>query len=324
MQATIDTWSLLCSALDQQRARGLTGHELEFWVELTIGACKSMVKHRGTNKVETFLVNCLLRNIALSKVKRDHGFRDGKPYVGTLLERCPGITDKAVVRLPDHGDSQTGTQLLGSGLSTTLSEQRGLTKTMATLVQESAELWEEHFPGMLPDSCLYTKYKRAQLKGGEVLHSEEYRRITSRFSYFVTAAWEGEPLYIAKILYFVRVELLSDHAQDATATLRLAVCDLYTQTEIDAGLGLCHAVSNKDQKKAKFAAYAVNVEDLGGKVLWLDVARTNPGHAGDLHGFTKYSWLFIPYSHAKTYLDPEAEADASCDHQLQLEDEDIG
>lgn len=68
-----------CRALDQHRARGLTGEELEFWVEKCVKLGKCTTKFRCTKDPEKLLVNSLLVKLALAVVKRDHGYRDGMP-----------------------------------------------------------------------------------------------------------------------------------------------------------------------------------------------------------------------------------------------------
>ncbi|DBA77854.1 TPA: hypothetical protein ACH3X1_009208 [Trebouxia sp. C0004] len=195
-------------ALDQQRARGLTAEELEFWVENCIQLCKSTIKHRCSREPERLLVNSLLVRHALAVVKRDHGYRDGQPYVGTFDERIPEYKNAPLaVSVTDDGDDVTHTQLLGLGQDPAPEDWPVLLPSVQQAVQDYPELWQEHFSSLALEQCCITKFKRAQVRGGEIVLSEAYERITSRFSHFVVVEWEGEGIFVAKVKYFVKVDV---------------------------------------------------------------------------------------------------------------------
>ena len=67
----------------------MTGEEHEFWVEACVQYAKSVPKYRCSQNPEKILGNGLVVSHALAKVKRDHGYRDGMPYVQTFNERVP-------------------------------------------------------------------------------------------------------------------------------------------------------------------------------------------------------------------------------------------
>ncbi len=197
-----------CRALDQQRARGLTAEESEFWVENCIQLCKSTIKHRCSREPERLLVNSLLVRHALAVVRRDHGYRDGQPYVGTFDERIPEYRNAPLaVSVTDDGDDVTHTQLLGLGQDPAPEDWPVLLPSVQQAVQDYPKLWREHFSSLALEQCCITKFKRAQVRGGEIVLSEAYERITSRFSHFVVVEWEREGISIAKVKYFVKVDV---------------------------------------------------------------------------------------------------------------------
>ena len=102
--------------LDQQRARGATGHESEFWVEGLVQLTKSTTKYRTSDHPEILLANMLLNQLALAEVKRDFAFKSGMPYIMSFDEMVPKYRSAAIAVLRhDSPDPDTGTQLLGAG-----------------------------------------------------------------------------------------------------------------------------------------------------------------------------------------------------------------
>ncbi|DBB01368.1 TPA: hypothetical protein ACH3X1_013672 [Trebouxia sp. C0004] len=261
--------------LDQQRARGLTAEELEFWVENCIQLCKSTIKHRCSREPERLLVNSLLVRHALAVVKRDHGYRDGQPYVGTFDERIPEYRNAPLaVSVTDDGDDVTHTQLLGLGQDPAPEDWPVLLPNVQQAVQDYPELWQEHFSSLALEQCCITKFKRAQVRGGEIVLSEAYERITSRFSHFVVVEWEGEGIF-AKVKYFVKVDVAEQEGpfEGSGKPLRYAIADLYKQgsaSQASRDVGKCFMVTKQQQQRP---VYPVNVEDIRAKVLWAEAAR---------------------------------------------------
>ncbi len=97
-------------------------------------------------------------------------------------------------------------------------------------VQDYPKLGREHFSSLALEQCCITKFKRAQVRGGEIVLSEAYERITSRFSHFVMVEWEREGIFIAKVKYFVKVDVAEQEGpfEGSGKPLRYAIADLYT------------------------------------------------------------------------------------------------
>ncbi len=282
-----------CRALDQQRARGLTAEESEFWVETCIQLCKSTIKHRCSREPKRWLVNSLLVRHALAVVKRDHGYRDGQPYVGTFDERIPEYRNaRLAVSVTDDGGDVTHTQLFGLGQDPAPEDWPVLLPSVQQAVQDYPKLRREHFSSLALEQCCITKFKRAQVRGGEIVLSEAYERITSRFSHFVVVEWEREGIFIAKVKYFVKVDVAEQEGpfEGSGKPLRYAIADLYKQgsaSQASRDVGKCFMVTKQQQQRPFYSDYPVNVEDIRAKVLWAEAARCVENSD---HGFPSEAW----------------------------------
>lgn len=74
-------------------------------------------------------------------------------------------------------------------------------------------MWYNHFDPVQLEDCCITKFKRAQIRGGETVLSEAYERVRSCFSHFAVVEWPEEGLFTARIKCFVKVEVV-DLQQD--------------------------------------------------------------------------------------------------------------
>ena len=289
-----------CRALDQQRARGLTAEELEFWVENSVQFCKSTTKRRCSKDPEKLLVNSLLVRHALAVVKREHGYRNGQLYVGSFDERVPEYRQAALsVLVADDGDDVTQTQLLGLGQYSAPEQWPTLLNSLQQAAQDYPELWQDHFAYLVPEQCCISKFKRAQVRGGELVLSQAYERVTSRFSHFVIVEYAEEGLFIAKIKYFVKVEVAEpDSLPEGNCTpLRYAIADLYKQrsaSKASSDVGECFVVTKEQQQRPSCANYPVNVEDL-----WGETDRCGNGKD---HGFPSGAWCLVRYPHFQSYV----------------------
>jgi len=299
--------------LKQQLARGLPGYELDFWTENGIQDFKSLVKYRGTHDPEIIGVNSLMVRHALAKMKRDFGYHDGKPYLQTVHERVPKMrAGDRVLRISDDGDASTGSQLLGLGTEASVLESSDIVSSINQAVAESEDMWK--FPLHAVEACNFTIYRRAHLRGVEVLLSESYEAIKSRFSHFALAEWEGQATYIVKILYFVKVESPHDDSYVTASTdgaMRFAVCHLYNQCELSTATGSCHRVTRQQQSKPAYQHYAVDLEVLNCKVMWGEVAnikvvRDKRDNITSPHGFPDGAWYFVKYPNGKCYMQADA------------------
>lgn len=134
-----------------------------------------------------------------------------------------------------------------------------------------------------------TTYQRAQAGAGEVLHSRAYSLPKSRKSYFVTVEFTHEALYIACIEYFVKVQAVQP-GKEGLAPKRFAAVSLYEQQCLsDDALRSCHQVSRAQIKSPKYVSYAVQIDELQGKVMWADICKSGKaqGTFSDTTG-----WLF--------------------------------
>ncbi len=112
------------------------------------------------------MVNSLLVRHASAVVKRDHGYRDGQPYVGTFDERIPEDRDASLaVSVTDDGDDVTHTQLSGLGQDPAPEDWPVLLPSVQQAVQDYPKLWREHFSSLALEQCCITKFKRAQVRG---------------------------------------------------------------------------------------------------------------------------------------------------------------
>ncbi|DBA74079.1 TPA: hypothetical protein ACH3X1_010891 [Trebouxia sp. C0004] len=83
---------------------------------------------------------------ALAIVKRNHGYQDGQPYVGTFDERVPEYRNTLLaVNVADDGDDVTHTQLLGLGQDLAPDEWPVLLPSVQQAVQDYPEMWHDHF-----------------------------------------------------------------------------------------------------------------------------------------------------------------------------------
>lgn len=302
-------------ALDQKRARGLTAEELEFWVENCVQLCKSTIKHRYSKDPEKLLVNSLLCRHALAVVKRYHGYRDGQLYVGTFDERVPEYRNAALdVSVADDGDDVTHTQSLGLGQNPAIEEWPGLLGSLQKAVQDYPRLWQDRFGSLVLEQCCITMFKRAQIRSGELVLSEAYEHpkyITSRFSHFVVVEFESEGLFVAKVKYFVKVEVTEQEgpAEVNGQPLRYAIADLYRQrtpSRASSDVGECFMVTKQQQQHPSHSDYPVNMEDIIAKVLWAEAALCADNVD---HGFPSEAWCLVWYPHFQCYVDPRADVD---------------
>lgn len=290
----------------------MTAEELEFWVENCVQLCKSTIIHRCSREPEKLLVNSLLVRHALAVVKRDHGYRDGQPYVGSFDERIPEYRNAPLaVSIADDGDDVTHTQLLGLGQDPALDVWPVLLPSVQQAIQDYPEMWQDHFGKLAPEQCCVTKFKRAQVRGGEIVLSEAYERITSRFSHFVVVEWEKEGLYVARIKYFVKVDVAEQEgpSEGSCKPLRNAIADLYKQgsaSQASRDVGECFMVTKQQQQRPFYSDYPVNVEDIRAKVLWAEAACCDENSN---HGFPSEAWCFVRYPHFQCYVDPQADVD---------------
>ena len=290
----------------------MTAEELEFWVENCVQLCKSTIIHRCSREPEKLLVNSLLVRHALAVVKRDHGYRDGQPYVGSFDERIPEYRNAPLaVSIADDGDDVTHTQLLGLGQDPALDVWPVLLPSVQQAIQDYPEMWQDHFGKLAPEQCCVTKFKRAQVRGGEIVLSEAYERITSRFSHFVVVEGEKEGLYVARIKYFVKVDVAEQEgpSEGSCKPLRNAIADLYKQgsaSQASRDVGECFMVTKQQQQCPFYSDYPVNVEDIRAKVLWAEAACCDENSN---HGFPSEAWCFVRYPHFQCYVDPQADVD---------------
>ena len=116
-------------------------------------------------------------------------------------------------------------------------------------------------------------------------------------------------MYIARIEYFVEeqtAECELYEAEPSTTALsvpwRYAVATLYTMQPLpdaDQTLAGCYVVTAADTKAPKYQNYAVWLDDLQGKVVWLDAASLAAGAAKG--GLGKSAWLFVKHPNFKPY-----------------------
>ena len=60
----------------------------------------------------------------------------------------------------------------------------------------------DHFGPTQLEECSITKFKRAQVKGGELVLSEAYESVSSLFSHFAVVDWPDQGLLVARIKFF--------------------------------------------------------------------------------------------------------------------------
>ena len=186
-------------------------------------------------------------------------------------------------------------------------------------------MWNDHWGCTELEECCITKFKRAQVRGGEVVLSQAYDRVKSRFSHFVTVEWPEQGLFVAKIKCFVKVELADDNSPvvGQGSPQRYAIADLYKQStpsQASQDVGQCLMATKKQQLKPSFADYPVNVEDIRSKVLWADVS-VSPDVSGQ-QGLPSGAWLFAQYPHFTVYVDPQADIDSNSNDGSEVSDQD--
>ena len=126
---------------------------------------------------------------------------------------------------------------------------------------------------------------------------------------FVIVEYAEEGLFIAKIKYFVKVEVAEpDSLPEGNCTpLRYAIADLYKQrsaSKASSDVGECFVVTKEQQPRPSCANYPVNVEDILVKVLW---GETDKCENGKDHGFPSGAWCLVQYPHFQSYVDPQAD-----------------
>ena len=307
-------------ALDQQYARGLTALDSEFWVENLMQRCKSTVKYRARSNPEVLLVNSLMQQHALAMVRRDNGFRDGKPYVQWYDERLPQYRNADLqVEHADAGASN-GSQLLGKGTVPKPAVQKATLASLKLCQSQYSSVWKSQgwTEPLKPEDVLLMTYKRAQLgESRELLLSESCQLSKTRVSYYAAVHYLDEGMYIARIKYFVKVHNMTPATAATPSSLRYAIADLYATQALpdpDGILGTCFAVTIAECKKPSHCDYAVLLDDLQGKVMWAEPAQ-HVGDAGTIAG------LYVQYPNMRQYLDPYAAAAADA-NESDSEDED--
>lgn len=286
----------LCSLPVQQATRGHAFYFTEFWLEQLVQWAKHTTKFRTTGCPEKLIMGCILMKLALDRcVVRSSSFLDMSGWI----DKVKGVAraDTFAGTHLDHTDGVVG--FLGSGEVASgdalVMCRNALTHFIAdfpaALVGWSEEDMEE---------AQMLLYKRAQLGGGEIVHSSAYDRAISRVSCFVYIQYEEhvghrivDAHYVGHVRCFLKVS-----SKSGVGEVRFAVTDLYKADRVvgPAGVllyahGMCGSTPRPHQKR-----YPVVLSAMCGKVV-----RCLSGALTALLGDSKVA--FVPYSHVPSAVE---------------------
>lgn len=257
---TYNLHTLACRGYQQEKARGPTGRENEFWLEREIQELKQRVKYRAQNKAEAVLSNDLMDTLAMQTMKAQDAERKLSSWSELLKPR------QSLVQSP--------VEFHGTPIGMSRNEEMRLRTAILTH-------WMRFYAGdvsgwtiALLQCADFKKYNRCTLRrdGKEMnLHSQSYGRTAGRVSPYtlVTYDYEGEiQHFVALIKTYVEFSP-PRHLQHCPADLEclcLAVVDLFRAEPIneeDADACRLLRVANMQTDAAlHYETYPVKVMDI--------------------------------------------------------------
>jgi hypothetical protein len=300
--------SCLCSLPVQQGSRGHAFYYTEFWLEQLMQWAKHATKFRTTGCPEKLIMGCILVRLALDRCAAESVLNLS---MGGWVDKMRGVA-RADTYAGKHLDLGEGGRvgLLGSGVEVDVesggSEAEECRRALDTYFTEfTLGAWTEQDM----DEAKMAKYKRAQLEGGEIIHSSAYDRATSRVSSYVSARYEEtltrkgstsveEVRYVGHVRYFLKVTPTAQCMQGGGRVLRFACADMYKADVVQGPLGeilYANGMCGGRQKPLQ-KAYPVALSAVEGKVV-----RCQEGALATLSESRKVA--FVPYSHVPSPLE---------------------
>lgn len=295
----------VCALPVQQCVRGHAFYFTEFWLERLMQWAKHSTKFRTTGCPEKLIVGYLLMDMALEKM----GMESSSLHtMGGWVDMVRGVARADTYRGSnlDPGTAD-GAGCLGSGVL--LEEEGGRLRgeCQASLLGYLTEFpggsWrEEDIAG-----CKMVVYNRAQLAGGEVIHSASYGKATSRVSHYIAVKYRyparggrgiKEVQYVGVVQRFLMAIPRTAGRDDESRAHRFALADLYEADVVSSPVGeimyakcMCGAVSTPVYK-----AYPVSLGLIEGKLV-----KCMKGDFTGKPAATKVA--FVPYSHVPSPLE---------------------
>ena len=112
------------------------------------------------------------------------------------------------VKVVDDGHPVNNTQLLGPGHA--VDEWPMLLTSLQQVQQDHVKDWHLQLGDAHLQELRITQFNRAQLKNSELVFSEAYERVKSRFSHLVVVEFPDQGLSVAWIKFFVTLESIDE------------------------------------------------------------------------------------------------------------------
>jgi hypothetical protein len=199
----------------QARLLGPPSLRTELWMERAIKVAKRPTKHSVSRALEAMVARMLLDNLAVEALSC-------KPGMKTFHQWVPAYS-AAELQGPDFDkrDAESGCILLAKGHAL---KQREHAAAVQLVRQHIAQHALPGWQSAQVSGGQLRKFTAAQLGGGNVIHSAAHQG-SARISSYVPIGRRIRTgrlaTHVARVLHFLRV-------QQGDATLRLAVCQIYT------------------------------------------------------------------------------------------------
>jgi hypothetical protein len=255
---------LLCQLPYQYANRGPLWATMEFWIEQYIQFGKSSVRYRATSNPELILVHDLCVDDALQRARFAKGvFRSMPARYNDIIQDHDRVLGGNI----DEGDYDTGHMLLGAGtLKMSSDREKVIRQAFAELVSTTpVSGWSDGDAA----SAAFVIYKRADVRGIELLHSRMYKRNRTRVSRYIMAQYveeQGVETYIVDVSFFVLA------TKGNRVPIRFAVGDISRVTLKESNVGSYWETYLGDNKKQGYRSnYGVRLDDMANKMIKVDV-----------------------------------------------------
>jgi hypothetical protein len=271
------------------------------WVEHSlIQPAKRHTKFRMVTAPERLLVSNLLCSDRLQSLLREFPGELEPVEAQCTKGGVPNTKDSdKFLDVLDEFDNEAGAKDILLGKPTkVLRSEIDIVKTLLGKLLEDFESLNAHWHPDLVAEYELTWFDRCCLRSYEIVHSSNYHRPTETKSMFCKVRFlEGdlEKQYVAKIQRFLKIK-----DPGSGRALRVADCSLYNAAAVEDYRGRCLRVVGQDVNPC-YIGYPVLLEMLDHKVMYCNMTRASP------NSFATAGWLFVPYSHTASSVDPRLE-----------------